>query len=357
MTVQNNSGEILRLQALRDLEILDTPNEAEFDELVSLAAAICNTPISTVTFVDRDRQWFKASIGVDGRETARDLSFCAHAIHQTGMFIVENAQADERFRDNQLVTGSPYIRFYAGVPLETPGGFAVGALCVIDRQPRSLTEDQKTALAILARQVKARMELRMQRRALERALEENTKLNQELSESNARLEMLATTDVLTGVANRRYFEQRIAIEFSNARRHGRELSLMLLDVDDFKKRNDTYGHAAGDEVLHGLGQLLAGSARKADLPARIGGEEFAIVLTETNREGAQVYAERMLSSIRNLRFEPGAITVSMGVATLSEKTADWEKLVMRADHAMYRAKRLGKDRFVVADDEGTQREL
>jgi diguanylate cyclase (GGDEF)-like protein len=355
MTFQENSDELLRLQALRDLEILDTPTEVEFDELVSLAAAICNTPISAVSLVDRDRQWFKASIGLDVQETHRDVSFCAHAIRQSEMFVVENAEQDERFKHNPLVTGNPHIRFYAGVPLETPAGFPVGALCVIDRQPRSLTDDQKAALEILARQVKARMELRMQRRALERALEENKELNQELLEANAKLQKLATTDVLTGIANRRFFQERVAIEFSNARRHKRPLSLVMLDVDDFKKRNDTYGHAAGDEVLRGIGQILANSARKADLPGRVGGEEFAILLTETDHAGATAYAERLQSAIRNARFDSGPITASMGVATCSDQMADWERLVMQADHAMYRAKRMGRDRFVTDGDDATER--
>lgn len=355
MAFQETSDELLRLDALRDLEILDTPREAEFDELVSLAAAICNTPISTVSLVDQDRQWFKASIGMDVRETHRDVSFCAHAIRQSEMFVVENAEEDERFKTNPLVTGNSHIRFYAGVPLETPTGFRVGALCVIDREPRSLTEDQKKALEILARQVKARMELRMQRRTLERALEDNKRLNQELLETNSKLEKLASTDVLTGLANRRFFQERVAIEFSKAKRHSRPLSLVMLDVDEFKKRNDTYGHAARDEVLRGIGQILASSARKADLAGRVGGEEFAILLTETSHEGALVYAERLQSMIRNARFAFGPVTASMGVATASERTTDWEKLLMQADHAMYRAKRLGRNRVEAHTDDATPR--
>lgn len=141
-----------RLDALRRLGVLDTPPESDYDDLTRLAAAICCTPISLVSLIDADRQWFKSRHWIDAAETPRDQAFCAHAIHRPELFVVPDVAADERFADNPLVTGDPHIRFYAGMPLATPDGFPLGTLCVIDRTPRTLTTDQRDALRVLARQ-------------------------------------------------------------------------------------------------------------------------------------------------------------------------------------------------------------
>jgi GAF domain-containing protein len=158
-----------RLHVLHELELLDTEHEEEFDELVQLASEICQTPISLVSLVDSERQWFKATYGTDLRETSREVSFCAHAIGQAELFMVEDATRDPRFCRNPLVTDGPGIRFYAGIPLYATEQMALGTLCVVDTVPRSLTLAQQNALRILARQVQTRIEMRAQRAALERA--------------------------------------------------------------------------------------------------------------------------------------------------------------------------------------------
>jgi two-component system NtrC family sensor kinase len=158
--------EIQRLEALRRYHVLDTEAEAEFDELTRLAAYICNTPISLLSLVDESRQWFKSRVGLAVQETARELAFCAHAIHSQEVFEVRNTLLDERFADNPLVTGDPAIRFYAGIPLLTPDGFKLGTLCVIDQKPRQLAPEQLVAMQTLARQVMTHLELRLQLREL-----------------------------------------------------------------------------------------------------------------------------------------------------------------------------------------------
>jgi GAF domain-containing protein len=141
-----------RLAALRALDLLDTPAEREFDDIVELARALFATPIALVSLVDAHRQWFKARAGLDAAETPRDVSFCGHAIHRDEALIVPDATEDPRFHDNPLVVGGPAIRFYAGMPLRLPGGQRVGTLCVIGPEPRpALGARERDFLARLAR--------------------------------------------------------------------------------------------------------------------------------------------------------------------------------------------------------------
>jgi GAF domain-containing protein len=153
-------NEAARLEVLRQFDILDTEPEETFNDLMRLAAYICQTPIAIITLVDSDRQWFKARQGLTPQETARDISFCAHAILEPGTFVVRDALADERFKTNPLVTGEPHIRFYAGSPLTSVEGFNLGTLCVLDRTPRELSREQVAALRVLSNQVMTQLELR-----------------------------------------------------------------------------------------------------------------------------------------------------------------------------------------------------
>lgn len=160
MEAEKRDQEAARLEALRQYQILDTPSEQAYDDFTLLASFICEVPIALISLVDAERQWFKSKVGLEVSETARNISFCGHTISSNKILVVNDALRDQRFVNNPLVTSDPSIRFYAGAPLISPEGHALGSLCVIDRQPRVLSEVQKTALEALARQVVAQLELR-----------------------------------------------------------------------------------------------------------------------------------------------------------------------------------------------------
>jgi two-component system NtrC family sensor kinase len=169
------SQEAARVAALDRYAILDTEPEQTFDDLVILAAYICKTPIAMLSLVDERRQWFKSRVGVQIRETPKETSFCVHAIQQEDLFIVPDTLKDPRFKDNPMVLGEPHIRFYTGAPIVNEDGFALGTLCVIDRQPRELDSEQKEALWALSRLALGQMELRQNLQLLKEALNDRTR--------------------------------------------------------------------------------------------------------------------------------------------------------------------------------------
>ena len=165
-------NESQRLAALHRYHILDTPPEQAFDDFVRLASVICQAPVAVLTFLDRDRQWFKASIGAGAKETSREHAFCSHTIVHKGIMIVEDVLRDARFADNPYAQANPGPRFYAGAPLIDNAGMALGAICVLDRQPRQITSEQARALEALARQIIVLLEFRRVSAELADALEQ-----------------------------------------------------------------------------------------------------------------------------------------------------------------------------------------
>ncbi len=179
-----------RVDELRRYKVLDSEAEASYDALTSLASKICNTPISLISLVDHSRQWFKSKVGVSATQTPREYAFCAHAILGHEVFVVSDATQDERFNENPLVTSDPHIRFYAGAPLVTQSGYALGTLCVIDRIPRQLNDWQLSAMKDLASQVVAQLELRLSNEDLKLTIERLRSKETEISLTSSRLAAL-----------------------------------------------------------------------------------------------------------------------------------------------------------------------
>jgi diguanylate cyclase (GGDEF)-like protein/PAS domain S-box-containing protein len=465
-------NESARLNALNEQRILDTPPERAYDDLVRLAAFICGTPTSMISLVDEKRQWFKARVGTETSETPREVAFCAHTIlNPDEVTVVEDAAADARFADNPLVTGNPKIRFYAGAPLTTRDGFALGSLCVIDWIPRTLTDQQIDALEILRNQVIREFELRRTAADLAhsfalldkaqllvreserryRELVDNSlglicvhdlkgnlilanpavherlrylpgeltgknlaemiapharhlvqdylrRIGRNLSDSGlmhvmtksgevrvwryrnvARIEENGSTSVignaedvtdsqklqrtlreqvardpLTKLFNRRYLEDAMQREIRKALRRKRSVALLMVDVDYYKRVNDTHGHSAGDQVLVAIANFLKAGIRAEDMACRYGGDEFVILLTETGQQGALVRADKLRETVKQVKVVHEAsliegLSLSIGIAAYPENGHTLKELLESADKALYRAKQRGRDQVGLAE--------
>jgi diguanylate cyclase (GGDEF)-like protein len=219
-----------------------------------------------------------------------------------------------------------------------------------DELRRALAASQKELADALAERDAVEASLRSSEELFRARAIELERYQAELEEANDRLRNLAVTDDLTGLRNRRAFEERLTFEFSMARRKRRDLSVVLLDADDFKKVNDLHGHPAGDAVLQQLAQVLEATVRLTDLAVRYGGEEFAVILTESDERAALLWCRRMQKALEATVWEHHPVTLSMGAAGLTAACVDGGHLVAMADQALYRAKHRGKNCFVGAGD-------
>ncbi len=303
------------MEVLRSFKILDTPAEDRFDRITRLARRLFNVPIAAITLVDTGRQWFKSHPGLDASETSRDVSFCGHAILGNDLFFVNDASIDVRFADNPLVTGTPNIRFYAGCPLSVTSDIRLGTLCVIDSRPRLFDDEERIVLRDLA----------------------------DMAEQEIAATQMATTDELTGLANRRGFkslaEQAVRLCASTQR----PASLLYLDLNGFKQINDTYGHAEGDRALVAFATILRTALRDGDVIGRMGGDEFAVLLSSTDEHGAMSAMERIrnqLEIFNRAAQKPYQLRSSVGSAmTRDDQPSTVDDLLARADAAMYQQKR------------------
>lgn len=352
---QKPQNEDARLAALHRYEILDTAAEAAFDDLAAIAAGICGVPSATVSLIDSDRQWFKARHHVDDTETSRDESFCGHAILDPAqVMVVPDATADPRFHDNPVVTADGGIRFYAGAPLLSHDGHAVGTLCVFGGQAMQLDQTQLEALKALSRQVSQLLELRRVSKELNLQLRDREWYEQQLHDYQATLESQnadlaeqTRTDALTGLSNRRAFAAALAVEMEKAQASGQRLCVAVLDIDHFKMINDLHGHAEGDKVLVELASMLKAQFAGRGMAARYGGEEFVLLLPDCDAQKARLQCEFMRQSVSLLPIGL-PVTVSIGVAEIRRRDDTPDDAFRRADEALYAAKRAGRDRVEVA---------
>ncbi|MDP3870845.1 diguanylate cyclase [Phenylobacterium sp.] len=323
-------NETLRQAAVERLQLVDLGAEDSFDRVARLAARVLETPISAFTVLDDERLLFRASVGLNLHEVPRAQSFCAHAILDEGaILVVEDARLDPRFHDNPLVASDDGLRFYAGVPVMSPDNLPVGTLCVVDRVPRKPSSLELETLRDLASVIERELVLRS----------------------------LARTDPLTGLYNRRHYELEIEREWRRAMRNRFPVAALMIDVDQFKDYNDTYGHQKGDAVLRQLAQLLGQRFRRSgDLLIRYGGEEFLAVVADTPPEVATQLAEDVRRQVEELdlvhAYSPHQrVTVSIGLAVAVNEDdflTGHLRLVRLADEALYVAKSCGRNRVSVS---------
>ena len=455
-------NEKARIDELRKYNILDSEPEDVFENMVQLASYICKTPIAAVSLVDEHRQWFKAIVGIDAKETSRDVAFCAHAILQDEIMVVPDALNDERFFDNPLVSDGPGIRYYAGVPLVTPSGMHLGTLCVIDTEPRELLKEQLDAVKTLADSVMAHLNLRLSHKEIRKYVDElqlsatifesategiiitdhenrfvtvnpaftkttgytleevvgktpailksgkqdkefYNKMYKELHEnghwdgelwnkrkdgklyaewlsmkiiynedSSTRMHLAIFSDVtekkqadeiiwkqanfdaLTKLPNRQLFQDRLEHELKLAHRTGSLMALLFIDLDHFKNINDTLGHDMGDLLLVKASKRISGSVRESDTVARMGGDEFTVILPLINSSSDAIKIAKMIVEKMSQPFDIDRnsvkISASVGIAIYPNNAKDTKELLKNADKAMYVAKRNGRNGLCVYDD-------
>lgn len=294
-----------RIQVLHSLGILDTPTSERFDRITRLAARLFKVPVSMFTLVDNHRQWFKSALGLDIRETTRDISFCAHAVRDGKILVVPDAKHDPRFYDNPLVTGDPYIRFYAGCPVHADTGVRLGTLCLVDNLPRSFSEADEVLLRSVTRMV----------------------------ENELTADYVAHVDPLTDLLNRRGFETRARDAIKLCHEAGLNACLLLFDLLDFKQFNEKHGPAVGDRVLMDFNRVLKETFRGSDLIARYGDDDFVVLMLDIHPSGPERALER-LASATALISQDYSIRHAAGWAMLEPGDTP-QKLILRASQGMH----------------------
>lgn len=310
--IPNNESE--RLAALQALRLLDSDPEERFDRLARMAKRMFEVPIALVSLVDENRQWFKSKFGIEQSETSRDISFCGHAINGTETLVIANAKTDVRFADNPLVLEEPHIAFYAGTPIRTQNGFAIGTLCILDQVPRLFRTEDIELLEDLAR----------------------------LVENEIHAIQLATIDELTEISNRRGFYMVAEHSLSLAHRNKQPATMAMIDLDKFKDINDNWGHAEGDYALRRFAAFMQDFFRDADLVGRLGGDEFAVLLLNTDLDAAQHVMSKFESALDGFNQKmdkPYRLEFSFGLGTFNPKRPmTIRQLVENVDKRMYQQK-------------------
>ena len=305
-----------RLKSLYMIDLLDSRASERFDRLTRLGKKLFKLPVVVINLIDHERQWALACEGLCGREMHRDISLCAHAILQSEPLVVNDTRLDERFHDNPIVTGEPYIRFYAGFPVCLPDGAVAGTLCLAGREPRTFMEEEIVLLKDLAAIVEDEFDI----------------IN------------MAMTDSLTELANRRGFYRSGDRRFQQWQLSHTVFALLYFDMDRFKPINDMWGHAEGDEVLRVFATHLRQLLGADDIAGRLGGDEFAVMLA--SEEQAQVYLNRLRENLNvwnQHSGKPYSINSSFGIISSgSGKFDSLTDMLKEGDSIMYSEKRRKK---------------
>ncbi len=310
---QSPQDEKLRLEKLRALKLLDTAPEERFDRLTRMAKRLFQVKSAVVSLVDEDRQWFKSKASAESLpdETSRDVSFCGHAILDDDVFVVEDAQFDERFKDNPLVTAESGIRFYAGFPLRISDGSALGTLCIFDSEPRQLTGEDLQLLRDLG----------------------------DMAEKEIAALQLATLDPLTLISNRRGFTELAQYAFSVSKRKALPASVILIDINRFSQIRADFGQTESDQILVKMASILRAVFRETDIFGRIGDDEFAVFMMESDDDSTRDAIRRLQRAVEqydmeaergyDIEFRAGYVVAAPGtIQTLDD-------LLALADERMY----------------------
>jgi diguanylate cyclase (GGDEF)-like protein len=312
-----------RQRALERYGVLDTDADDHLQRLVRLAARVMETPIALISLVDGDRQWFLARHGLDASETPRQMAFCAHAICAEEALVVPDARLDPRFCTNPLVTGPPAIRFYAGAVLQSPEGYNLGTLCVIDQTPRQLSRFQVETLQDLAQLVLRELELRR----------------------------LTTLCPISGALRRDVFLALAGRELSRRADRPGEVVLLLLDLDNFEMINHNWGLAAGDQVLRAVATVIQASLRPGELCGRFGDDSFALLLLGTDLDQARLRGEALRQEVGALKgvFSSAGhrLRLSGGLTLAAPGETGPEPLLTRAERALALAQTNGRDQIAL----------
>ncbi len=333
-----------RLTELKSAGLLDTPIEERFERITRLVCRLMDVPIAIFNLIDEDRQHYKSIQGLKAVNAPLEPAICTHAILERDMLLVPDAKKDQRFHDNPFVTGEILdIGFYAGCPVHTPGGMPIGTLCAIDTKPRDMTPDQLAALRDLAAILETELKL-----------SNLSKSEQMLIEELSEAKRLALVDPLTRLWNRGGTEQLMEKEWSIAQRNKAPFTVVMCDIDHFKKINDTYGHPAGDAVIAYVAGKLLESIRGEDILGRVGGEEFLIFLTDckpgTEFETVDRIRQKIMADTIVADDNLVNVTMSFGVATCyPADEVDGKVLIKRADDALYYAKNNGRNQVKVCE--------
>lgn len=316
-------------------------------------ALTLGVPMVMVGVNERYRGWFECNHGVEDADKERLQNLCALAQTSDRPFVVNDTKAERYFQTEPAISSAPFVRFFAGVPLRGPDGRRFGTLCVLSPKPRELTAREMAVLQSFAELVSNEICVRSAGRyALQDLLE--------VEKERCSLFDMATTDPLSEALNRRAFFHFSERELKRAARHNHPVSVLIFDIDHFKKVNDVHGHAAGDEVIKTLSRSVQRSVRDEDLVGRLGGEEFGVVLPGATSEDAYRLANRLRQQVKKLCFtsDVGAfgITISVGIAKPAVDDTTIDASLDQADKALYRAKRNGRDRAEYAEGLGPDAE-